>query len=89
MGNDSRISKHIHFTLAFLSKKHRNNTYLKGLAHVLDKRIKDITAWNGIKMLEDKDLIPKSQFCAFRFNVQGSASIIKRFDLLAGTGERK
>ena len=30
------------------------------------------------KNAEDKDLIPKSKFCAIRFNVQGSVSIIKK-----------
>lgn len=76
MGHYNRINKYIHITLAILSKKHRN-TYKKRQAHVLDKRIKDIIAWNAINMRKDNDLIPESQFCAIRFNVQGSSSIIK------------
>ena len=44
---------------------------------MFDKRMKDIIAWNGIRVRKDKNLIPDSQFCAIRVNVQGYASTIE------------
>ena len=55
---------------------------------MLDKRKKYIIGVNGIKVRKDKNLIPDSQFCAIRFNVQGYASSIEGSNNRQGPGKK-